>query len=56
MEQKTKSEAKEILVKLAKLQADIEYIKQHIQLEEETQTWEKVSAEDSANFFEKHNL
>jgi len=31
MEQETKVNAKEILVKLAKLQSDVDYIKEHIE-------------------------
>ena len=62
MEQETKFNNKEILVKLAKLQADVDYIKKNIRLDkdnelkEEIKMWEEASAEDSADFFEKHNL
>ena len=60
MEQEIKTNGKEILIKLAKLQEDIEYIKSHMkkneELESEMKDWEETSAEDSADFFEKHNL
>lgn len=60
MEQEAKLNAKEILTKLAKLQADVDNIKSQMKLEEDLKTemkqWEGTSAEDSSNFLEKYNL
>ncbi len=42
--------------RLVKLQADMNYIKEHMILEKEMREWEEAGAEDSADFFEKHNL
>ena len=53
---------KEILTKLARLEADVEDIKLHIKLERdkeletEMKDWEETSAGDASDFFEKHNL
>lgn len=55
MEQE-KVNVKEIMIKLARLQADVDYIKEKLSLEEEMNVWEQVSAEDSAEFFEKYDL
>ena len=53
-------DVKEILTRLARLQADVEYIKSNMKLEdelkEEMKAWEETGAEDCANFLEKHNL
>ena len=62
MEQEIKFNSREILTKLAKLQADVDYIKKNIspdkdnELKEEMKMWEEASAEDTADFFEKNNL
>ncbi len=54
-------DVKEILLKLAKLQEDIDYIKSRIKSEEsrlksEIIEWEEASVEDTSNFLEKYNL
>lgn len=46
----------EIMIKLARLQSDVDYIKSKLSLEEEMESLEQISAEDSSNFFEEHNL
>ena len=61
MEQETKFNPKEIMIKLAKLQADIDYIKKNIRLNEdneldkEMKAWEEASEEDIINW-EKENI
>ena len=61
MEQELKFSAREIIEKLARIQSDVAYIKQHIKLEEnkelktEMKTWEEASEEDVLNW-EKENL
>jgi len=53
-------DVKEILLKLAKLQADIDFIKSRIsddgRLKSEMIEWEEASVEDTSNFLEKYNL
>ena len=54
-------DVKEILLKLDKLQEDIDYIKSRIKSEEsrlksEIIEWEEASVEDTSNFLEKYNL
>ena len=60
MAQETKLDVKEILIRLAKLQSDVEYIKSNMEtdknLEAEMTDWEEASAIDSSGFFEKHAL
>ncbi|MBS3077510.1 hypothetical protein J4233_04530 [Candidatus Pacearchaeota archaeon] len=60
MAQEMNLDVKEILTRLARLQADVEYIKSNMKLEdelkEEMKAWEETGAEDCANFLEKHNL
>lgn len=56
MEQETTINAKDIMTRLARLQSDVDYIKEKLSLEEEMIELEQASAEDSADFFEKHNL
>lgn len=62
MEQEAKINTQEIMEKIAKIQADIEYIKSHMnfkedkELEKEMNIWEEASAEDSEDFFEQHHL
>jgi len=66
MEQEIKVSNREIIEKLARLQADIEYIKSHMKLDKDSEedkelqlemrTWEEASEKDNANFFEKYNL
>ena len=57
-----KINAKEIMLKLAKLQIEVDYLKSHLEpeedkeLEREIRMWEEAGVEDSADFFEKHNL
>lgn len=53
------TDAREILIKLARLQADVEYIKSHIksaELKIEIAGWEETSVEDTSNFLKKNNL
>ena len=61
MKIETKLNVNEILTKLSKLQADVDYIKSHIgkedrSLEAEMRCWEKISVEDTSDFFKKYNL
>ncbi|MEK6792720.1 MAG: hypothetical protein AABX95_02790 [Nanoarchaeota archaeon] len=46
----------QIMVKLARLQSDVDYLKIKFSLEEEMENLEQMSVEDSADFFEKHRL
>ncbi len=46
----------EIMLKLARLQSDVDYIKAKLSLEEEMEAWEQISTEDSTNFFEEQDL
>ena len=55
MEQETKITINEILKRLAKLQAEVNFIKsqinfEKINLEEEMKTWEEASEEDILNW------
>ncbi len=54
--EEVKMNSNEIMIKLARLQLDVDYIKAKLSLEEEMNTWEQMSAEDDADFFEKNNL
>lgn len=51
-----KMNVNEIMIKLTRLQSDVDYIKAKLSLEEEMEEWEQMSADDNANFFEEHNL
>lgn len=61
MEQKIESDIAEILIRLARLQSDIEHIKSNIVSEEkkevelEMNAWDEASEEDISNW-EKENL
>ncbi len=63
MEQLTKIDAKEIISRLAKIEVDMNYIKEHInkqkeedkELEEEIKAWDKLSEQDTLRW-EKENL
>ena len=61
MTQETKLSMNEIILRLAKLQSDLDYIKEKIkseeekELENEIKIWEKASEEDILNW-EKENL
>lgn len=67
MAQEVKFNVNEVLAKLARLQADVEYIKSHIKQEEskelegdkelqaEMKAWEQASEEDIINW-EKENI
>ena len=46
----------QIMIKLARLQSDVEYIKKKLELEEEISSLELISSEDSVNFFEKNKI
>ena len=60
MEQETKFNPKEIMIKLAKLQADVDYIKENIKLDkdsglkEEMKIWEEAGVEDLLNWEKEH--
>lgn len=62
MSQEVKLNMNEIIVRLAKLESDLGYIKEKIEflennsLKSEIGIWEETSIEDSVDFFEKHNL
>ncbi len=53
---------REIIIRLAKLQSDLNYIKEKMEFLEnnafksEMAIWEEASVGDNADFFEKHNL
>ena len=62
MVQEIKINAQDIVARLVKLQSDINFIKEKMNfvdeklLTAEMEAWENASAEDSADFFDKHNL
>ena len=55
MEQETKSSTKEIMEKLSKLQADVSFIKEHIEPNGEISAWEQASDEELLRW-EKENI
>jgi len=59
MSQEIKINAKEIMEKLAKLQADVEYLKANMitenpELKAEMEAWEKAGEEDLLNWEKEH--
>lgn len=62
MTQETKLNMNGIIRRLAKLQSDLNYVKEKIEflenntLKSEMAIWEEASVEDSTDFFEKHDL
>lgn len=54
--EEVKINVNEIMIKLARLQSDVEYIKDKLSLEEEMKILEQMSTDDNIDFFKKHNL